>query len=47
MMRQIKRLIAESESALMQGLRGVETDQLAALLDRVLANLEGAVENDS
>ena len=47
MMRQIKRLVAESESALAQGLRSGEADQLAALLDRVLASLEGAVESDN
>ena len=38
-MRQIKRLIAESESALSQGLKNGESEQLASLLDRVLANL--------
>ena len=43
MMRQIKRLVAESETALAGGLKGVEADQLAALLDRVLASLEVAV----
>lgn len=43
MMRQIKRLVAESESVIARGLSETEGDKLAKLLDKVLANLESEV----
>lgn len=42
LLRQIKKLIAESENLMAQGLNAREAEQLADLLDRVLSNLEAA-----
>ena len=44
LLRQIKKLISESENLMAKGLKDVEAEQLAGLLDRVLLNLESDTE---
>lgn len=45
MLRQIKRLVSESEALIHQDLSDAESDRLARLLDKVLLNLEQEEKN--
>ena len=47
LMRQIKKLIGESEALMSKGLLNGDSEQLAALLDRVMENLETVVGSEA